>query len=161
MISFRTDIKNGKYIETSDSKWKTLIAINICLIIMCAAVFAVSSFVVRANAADFSTRKISSAEWYDVAEDGSTLDVFLDGNLQGYEWIYGTSNNLVREKHFIESSSDRVPDNSHDYNFRFISDPSYSGDTVITLQYVKDPGSKPADIRTIPVHVENGVMTVR
>ena len=161
MISFRTDIKNGKYIETSDSKWKTLIAINICLIIMCAAVFAVSSFVVRANAADFSTRKISSAECYDVAEDGSTLDVYLDGNLSGYKWIYGTSNNLLREKHFIESSSERITDDSHDYRFRFVSDASCSGDTVITLQYVKDQGSKPTDTRTIPVHVENGIITVR
>lgn len=161
MISFRTDIKNGKYIETSDSKWKALIAINICLIIMCAAVFAVSSFIVRANAADFSTRKISSAECYDVAEDGSTLNVYLDGNLSGYKWIYGTSNNLVREKLFFELSSDRVPENSHDYRFRFVSDASCSGDTVITLQYVKDQGSKPADTRTIPVHVENGVITVR
>ncbi len=100
MISFRTDIKNGKYVETSDGKWKALLAINLCLIIMCAAVFAVSSFVVRANAADFSTQKISSADWYDVAEDGRTLNVYLNDNLSGYEWIYGTSNNLVRETLF-------------------------------------------------------------
>ena len=159
MISFRTDIKQKKEIKLN--RLKTLVLVNLCLALLCAAAFGTSAFVVRANAANYETEKKTTSGWYEIDDDGHTLSVHLDGNIKGYEWKYGLSNSNLRELCFMETSEDlKKLDKNYDWSAHFTSYPGINGDVVLTLQYISNQDSKSIDTRTIPVHIEDGIISL-
>lgn len=163
MISFRTD-KQHKNTDklTRSNRWKVLITINVCLAIMCAAVFGISAFTVRANAAYYSEEKSLSTDWYEVADDGRTLNIHLDNEMNGYTWRYGISNDKIRELTFFEMTDDlQTWDQKYDWNAHFTSESDISGDVVLTLQYVLNGETNSIDTRTIPVHIDNGIISLQ
>lgn len=162
MISFRTDISSTKKHTKKHGRWKALIALNICLAVMCAVVFGFSAFAVRANAANYDAEKVKSTEWYTISDDGRTIDIHLDGNLSGYQWKYGLSNDTLRELRHTELTDDqKESDLNYDWSAHFTTDSAVSGDVVITLQYVLNSESGSADTRTIPLHIDKGRMALQ
>ena len=162
MISFRTDIGKNKYnTKKTSRRWKAIIALNICLAVLCAATFVASAFTVRANAANYDTEKTAAEEWYHISDDGKTLSVHLDGSVHGYEWKYGLSNSYIREMRFMEiTDEERADDQEYEWNVHFTSDPTETGDVILTLQCIKNQESGSIDTRTIPLHVQNGILTL-
>ncbi|MDO4939245.1 MAG: hypothetical protein Q4E54_04710 [Lachnospiraceae bacterium] len=160
MISFRTDKKEEKNKKTASTGLKILVVINLCLAVLCAAVFGVTAFVFPADAAGYNPSHTAHDDWYEISKDGQTLGIHLDSNLTGYKWKYGLSNNLIREKHSPESGSEEQSfDKSYSCNMYFTADSALSGDTVITLQYICNQEFSPEDTRVISVHVEDGKLT--
>ena len=160
MISFRTDQHHKKISKAA--RWKALITVNVCLVIMCALVFGASAFVVRANAANYTDEKVLSYSWYDLSEDGRILNLHLDNEMNGYFWKYGTSNEAIRELTFLEmTDAIRNNDESYDWNAHFTPESNASGDVVLTLQHVLDGNTESIDTRTLSIHVEDGVMSLR
>ena len=159
MISFRTDIKQKREIKAN--RLKTLVLVNLCLALLCIAAFGTSAFVVRANAANYETEKKTASGWYEIDDDGHTLSVHLDGNIKGYEWKYGLSNSKLRELRFMETPDElRKLDKNYDWSAHFTSYPDATGDVILTFQYISGQDSKSIDTRTIPVHIENGIISL-
>ncbi|MDO4939919.1 MAG: hypothetical protein Q4E54_08190 [Lachnospiraceae bacterium] len=158
MISFRTDIKQNK--NAKAGKLKTLILLNLCLALLCAAAFGTSAFVVRANAANYETERAVNSEWFLIEDEGRTLTIHLDGNIRGYEWKYGLSNSNLRELRFMETSPEqKKEDKKYDWSTHLTSYPDITGDITVTLQYVQNQDSKSIDTRMIPLHIEKGIIT--
>ena len=148
---------------TSKTKkgWIGLAIINFCLILLCTGAFAANAFVLRADAANYSTEELTVEEWYDVNPDGSELSVHLNNRFDGYAWKYGMSNDNVREVYSFELEDGQFSQEvDNEWNVHFVPNNTKDGDVIITFVYIADSDSKAVETRQIKVYIRNGKMTV-
>ena len=148
---------------TSKTKkgWIGLAIVNICLILLCTGAFAANAFVLRADAANYSTEELTVEEWYDVNPDGSELSVHLNNRFDGYAWKYGMSNDNVKEVYSFELEDGQFSQEvDNEWNVHFVPNSTKDGDVIITFVYIADSDSKAVETRQIKVHIRNGKMTV-
>jgi len=142
-------------------KWVKYAVINLCLCLLCAAVFGASTFIVKANAANYDTEQIQEEDWYRVDRDTGYLHVSLRNILPGYTWKYGISNDFTKEVHSYELP-DRYTQNADPeiWNVYFTAADMTEGDTVLTFHYIEDLESASIDTRNIRVHCHNGKLEI-
>lgn len=155
MISFRTEH------EHNPNRWKILLVINIVLVLMCAAAFTASAFVVRADAANYEV-EIEEDDWYSIDEDGSHIHVHLRNELEGYQWKYGLSSEKVHEVRAFELPDEYRQQNSEgEWNVHFIpADGMSNGSVTITFIYINGMDSSSIDTRHLYVHFRDGKMVL-
>lgn len=145
--------------KTKKKSWIGLAIVNLCLVFLCTAAFVANAFVLRADAANYSTEELAVEEWYEV--NGSELSVYLDNRFDGYAWKYGLSNDNVREVYSFELEDGSFSNNAEGkWNVHFIPNEIRDGDVIITFVYVVDSDSKAVETRQLKVHIRNGKMTV-
>lgn len=155
MISFRTEH------NSNPNRWKILLIINIVLVLMCAAAFTASAFVVRADAANYDV-EIEEDDWYSIDEDGSHIHVHLRNELNGYQWKYGLSSEDIHELHSFELPDEYRDQNiSGEWNVHFVlEDVSANGQVTITFIYINGMDSRSIDTRHLYVRFKDGKMVL-
>jgi len=150
------DVKKDK-----PKKWVKYAVINLCLIVLCAGVFGASTFVVKANAANYDTQQLEEENWYSIDSDTGYLHVSLRNILPGYTWKYGISNDITKEVHSYELPHRYAAfENPEEWDVYFRADDVAEGDTVLTFLYIADLESGSIDTRNIRVHCHDGKLEI-
>ena len=155
MISFRTEHEN------KPGKLKLLIVINIVLVLMCAAAFTASAFVVQADAANYDV-SIEEDDWFSIDEDGEHIHVHLQNELDGYQWKYGLSSDRLHELRSFELPDEYREQNAeNEWNVHFVPiDGVKDGTVTVTFIYINGMDSSSIDTRHLYVHIKDGKMTL-
>ena len=155
MISFRTEHEN------KPGKLKLLIVINIVLVLMCAAAFTASAFVVQADAANYDV-SIEEDDWFTIDEGGDHIHVHLQNELDGYQWKYGLSSDKLHEVRSFELPEEyRKQDVDNEWNIHFVpADEAEDGYVTATFIYINGMDSSSIDTRHLYISISDGKMSL-
>ena len=155
MISFRTEHENNP------NRLRILLIINIVLVLMCAAAFTASAFIVRADAANYDVQ-VEEDDWFSIDEDGEHIHVHLQNELDGYQWKYGLSSDRLHELRSFELPDEYMEQNeNNEWNVHFVPvDGSKDGIVTVTFIYINGMDSSSIDTRHLYVHLKDGKMSL-